>query len=192
MARSKEFEIDTVLGRAMAVFWRQGYEKTSMQDLVIAMGIHKRSMYDTFGDKHSLFIQALERYAAMAAGRMQERLEPLSSSREGIRLLFELMIHPAEEEPRGCLLVNTATELALDDPLAASRVEQSFARTEQLLELLVRQGQESGEIASSLPPAVLAACLHNALVGLRVMARLTADRDRLEQIAEATLVLLDK
>lgn len=62
MARSKEFDIDDVLLKAMTIFWQQGYEKTSMQDLVTGMGIHKRSMYDTFGDKHTLYIK---RWSAM-------------------------------------------------------------------------------------------------------------------------------
>ena len=62
MARSKEFEETVVLDKAMRLFWEQGYEKTSMTDLVEHMGIHRRSLYDTFGDKHSLFLKAMDRY----------------------------------------------------------------------------------------------------------------------------------
>ncbi|WP_246772684.1 TetR/AcrR family transcriptional regulator [Paenibacillus polymyxa] len=62
MSRSKEFDETEVLDKAMQLFWEQGYEKTSMTDLVKHMGIHRRSLYDTFGDKHTLFLMALDRY----------------------------------------------------------------------------------------------------------------------------------
>ena len=71
MARSKEFDVDEVLLKAMHLFWDQGYENTSMQDLVKGMGIHKRSLYDTFGDKHTLFMKVLDRYAGSLAGHME-------------------------------------------------------------------------------------------------------------------------
>ncbi len=61
MARQKEFDRDEVLHKAMEVFWTRGYEGTSIQDLVKHMGINRQSIYDTFGDKHSLFLQALDR-----------------------------------------------------------------------------------------------------------------------------------
>lgn len=69
MARTKAFEIDAVLDKAMRLFWTQGYEKTSMQDLVDNMGINRKSIYDTFGDKHTLFLKALARYDQFANDR---------------------------------------------------------------------------------------------------------------------------
>lgn len=62
MARSKEFEESVVLDKAMRLFWEQGYEKTSMTDLVNHMGIHRKSLYDTFGDKHTLFLRSVDLY----------------------------------------------------------------------------------------------------------------------------------
>ena len=62
MTRSKEFVESEVLLKAMHLFWEKGYEKSSLQDLVQHMGVHRRSMYDTFGDKHSLFMKTLELY----------------------------------------------------------------------------------------------------------------------------------
>ena len=70
MARSKEFNEEEALDKAMEIFWKQGYEKTSIQDLVDQMGIHRRSLYDTFGDKHSLFVQTLERYESLIAAQI--------------------------------------------------------------------------------------------------------------------------
>ncbi|OKP90224.1 TetR/AcrR family transcriptional regulator [Paenibacillus sp. P32E] len=191
MARSKEFDVDNVLGKAMNVFWQQGYEKTSMQDLVTGMGIHKRSMYDTFGDKHTLYIKAMERFAEMTASKMEGRVEGTDSAKEAIRLLFDTIIYKQESEPTGCLLVNTAVELANHDPAATSKVNEAFLQTEQLFERLVVQGQASGEISSRHQAANLAVFLHNALVGLRVMVKTTPDKDKLQTIADTTLGMLD-
>lgn len=191
MARNKEFDIDTVLGKAMDVFWRQGYEKTSMQDLVSHMGIHKRSMYDTFGDKHKLYMKVMDRYAEMMKSNTEARIQSQPSTKKAIRKMFEVVILKEDSEPKGCLLVNTAVELSVHDPEAADKVRDSFFNTEQTLEKLVRQGQEAGEIASTLDGAVLSEYLNNALIGLRVMVKTTRDKVKLGRIIETTLSILD-
>jgi TetR/AcrR family transcriptional repressor of nem operon len=191
MARSKEFDIDTVLGKAMTIFWQQGYEKTSMQDLVSGMGIHKRSMYDTFGDKHTLYMKVMERYTEIISAKMEERVKGLPSAKGAIRLLFETTVHKEDTEPKGCLLVNTAVELSYHDSVAVAKVNQSFMNYERLLEQLVRHGQENGEISGKHLPTVLSFYLHNALVGLRVMVKTTSDQQKLDGIIDTTLAILD-
>ncbi|WP_238650268.1 TetR/AcrR family transcriptional regulator [Paenibacillus piscarius] len=191
MARSKEFDIDDVLLKAMTIFWQQGYEKTSMQDLVAGMGIHKRSMYDTFGDKHTLYIKALERFASIQSSRLEARVEGVDSAAAAIRLLFEATIHRNDAEPKGCMLVNTAVELSGYDPEAAARANEAFEDTEALIERLVRHGQASGEISSRHTARALAASLHNALIGLRVMVKTVKDKDKLEMIMNTTLEMLE-
>ncbi|MBP2111492.1 TetR/AcrR family transcriptional regulator [Paenibacillus silagei] len=191
MARSKEFDIDDVLLKAMTIFWQQGYEKTSMQDLVAGMGIHKRSMYDTFGDKHTLYIKALERFAALQSSRLESRIEGITSAKAAIRLLFEATVHRSEAEPKGCMLVNTAVELSAHDPEAAERANEAFLNTERLMEQLILHGQETGELSSRHAAPALAAYLHNALVGLRVMVKATGDAGKLQTIIDTTLAVLD-
>ncbi|MRN53637.1 TetR/AcrR family transcriptional regulator [Paenibacillus monticola] len=191
MARSKEFDIDTVLGKAMTIFWQQGYEKTSMQDLVSGMGIHKRSMYDTFGDKHTLYMKVMERYTEIISAKMEERVQGLPSAKGAIRLLFETTVHKDDAEPKGCLFVNTAVELSNHDPIAVAKVNQSFMSNERLLEQLVQHGQENGEISGQYSPLVLSFYLHNALVGLRVMVKTTSDLQKLDGIIDTTLAILD-
>ncbi|WP_379131771.1 TetR/AcrR family transcriptional regulator [Paenibacillus sp. sgz500958] len=191
MARSKEFDVDTVLGKAMEVFWRQGYEKTSMQDLVHHMGIHKRSMYDTFGDKHKLYMQVMDRYKETMQHVMEHRTQNQSSAKSAIRQLFEVTIHKAESEPKGCLIVNTAVELSQHDPEAADKVADSLLDTENLLRILIRKGQESGEFSQDLDEALVSEYLNNALVGLRVMVKTTRDTSKLNRIMETTLSILD-
>lgn len=191
MARSKEFDIDEVLEKAMHLFWQQGYEKTSMQDLVAGMGIHKRSMYDTFGDKHTLYMRAVRRYALEVLEQLKQRSGSQPSVKLAIRSFFEIAIRGSEEHPKGCLMVNTAVELSLLDEEARALVDESFKDSEVLLEALVRGGQRSGEITSRQDAAALASYLHNALVGLRVMVKTGQDPAKLEQIADLTLAALD-
>ena len=101
MARSKEFNEEEALDKAMEIFWKQGYEKTSIQDLVDQMGIHRRSLYDTFGDKHSLFVQTLERYESLIASQIRKQITEEMTTVESIRKIFELAVltikHPLGE-----------------------------------------------------------------------------------------------
>src|SRR5260370_39772383 len=83
MARPKAFDRDTAVQHAMSVFWEQGYEVTSTDDLLRAMGIGRQSMYNTFGDKQRLYIEALQRYQAQYGARLGERLRASSAPRAG-------------------------------------------------------------------------------------------------------------
>ncbi|WP_341280809.1 TetR/AcrR family transcriptional regulator [Paenibacillus sp. FSL H8-0537] len=190
MARSKEFEINEVLDKAIQLFWAQGYEKTSMNELVNFMGIHRRSIYDTFGDKHALFIKALERYEAKQANKMKFLVEKRLSVKEIIRKLFEATIKN-EGEPLGCFLVNSGVELGVLDPEVASLVEDSYSRTEELLTTLVLEGQQSGEIKTDFEPKMVSHYLMNAWLGLRTLVKTTKDQQKLKNIIDMTLSILD-
>lgn len=191
MARSKEYDEDEVLRKAMVLFWTQGYEKTSMQDLVTHMGIHRRSMYDTFGDKHALFMKALERYDEIIETSINLQVKQLDSVKKAIRHLFEMAILKNEKEPIGCLTVNTAVELSLHDEEVAEKVVKSFSKTENLLYELLLCGQKSGEISNHHDAKRLSQSIHNSLVGLRVLAKTTDDKEKLESIIDMTLSVLD-
>ncbi len=191
MARQKEFDPDVVLDRAMTLFWEQGYEKTSMQELVARMGIHKRSMYDTFGDKRALFLKALDRYADTVERTSREAAELDTDARAALRGLFSSAVPEPGRRPAGCLSVNSATELALRDPDAAARVEKSFAIQQQLVLDLVRRGQAAGQIATTHEPRGLALSLFNAWVGLRVRVRTGVPREQLVRMVEDMLAMLD-
>ncbi|MDF2694591.1 MAG: Transcriptional regulatory protein [Labilithrix sp.] len=107
MARQKEFDRDDALGRALQVFWDKGYEATSTDDLLKAMGIGRQSMYDTFGDKHRLFIEALERYNAESSAALAERLSAGESPLTALEsALFAIADESAASRARGCMGVN--------------------------------------------------------------------------------------
>lgn len=191
MARSKEYDEDEVLRKAMVLFWKQGYEKTSMQDLVTHMGIHRRSIYDTFGDKHTLFMKVLERYDKIIQTRIDLQLNQMDSVKKAIRRLFEMAIVKNEKVPIGCLTVNTAVELSLHDEEVAEKVVQSFFKTENLLYELLLCGQKSGEISNHHDAKRLSQFIHNSLVGIRVLAKTTDDKEKLGSIIDMTLSVLD-
>src|SRR5919106_1334524 len=108
MARHKEFDRDEALHRAMEVFWSRGYEAASVGDLVKHMGINRQSLYDTFGDKHALYLAALDRYPEVEGRKMFELLERPGSVKRALRNLFEGVVACAlgEGERRGCFVGN--------------------------------------------------------------------------------------
>ncbi|MEJ8302816.1 TetR/AcrR family transcriptional regulator [Saccharibacillus sacchari] len=192
MARSKEFDEAAVLEKAMLLFLDQGYEKTSMQDLVEHMGIHRRSLYDTFGDKHALFMRSLRLYKSKVDDRLGQAALNAPSALEGIRLVFRAMTDRAPEEPKGCLLVNTAVELGPRDEEAERLTDESFCKLEELLKLLIQRGQANGEIVNELDSQATAESLHTTLLGIRVLARTSAPKEKLLRIASVALSSLEK
>lgn len=190
MARSKEFDEEVALDKAMTVFWRQGFEKTSIQDLVDQMGIHRRSLYDTFGDKHALFVQTLERYESLIASQIRKQITDEMTTIESIRKIFELAIYSDSSYPKGCLMVNTAVELSLLDNEVSQRIKSAFKQTENLIADLLIRGQARGEVSSSFDSSELARYIHNALIGVRVFVKTTSDPQELESTIDLTLSIL--
>lgn len=190
MARSKEFNEEEALDKAMEIFWKQGYEKTSIQDLVDQMGIHRRSLYDTFGDKHSLFVQTLERYESLIAAQIRNQITEEMTTVESIRKIFELAVYSDNTNPKGCLMVNTAVELSLLDNEVSQRIKSAFKQNENLIANLLIRGQARGEVASSFEINELARYIHNALIGVRVLVKTTSDPQEFESTIDLTLSIL--
>ncbi|AET58904.1 transcriptional regulator [Paenibacillus terrae HPL-003] len=190
MARPKEFEVNEVLDKAIQLFWAQGYEKTSMQELVDFMGIHRRSIYDTFGDKHALFMKSLERYEAKQTQKINFMVERQKSVKELIRAMFESTLRN-EGEPLGCFIVNSGVELGVLDPEVAHLVEESYSKTEELLAKLILEGQQTGEIKTNLEPKAISHYLMNAWLGLRTLVKTRTDQQKLTDIIDTTLAILD-
>ncbi|GAA3406955.1 TetR/AcrR family transcriptional regulator [Paenibacillus hodogayensis] len=190
MARTKEFDEDAVLLKAMRLFWEQGYEKTSMADLVSHMGVHKRSLYDTFGDKHSLYMKTLKRYGDIIQQWTARIVKNSGSAEDAIRKLLQMTIKREDGTPRGCLMINTAVELALHDEEFQAWVKEGLNGFEELLRGIITEGQRSGELDASLDADMLSAYLNNAFTGLRVLGKTTDDNEKLNQIIETTLSVL--
>ncbi len=131
MARPKAYDPEEILDRATALFWRKGYEGTSVADLVDSLGINRGSLYGTFKDKRALFLTALERYDEREIGATVRHLRnTVGPGRERIQSLFDNVIRNVEErgDRRGCLVCNTAVELAATDAEVERHVRRSLER----------------------------------------------------------------
>ena len=148
MPRPKEFSPDEALAKAMEVFWAQGYEATTVQDLVDAMGINRFSLYDTFGDKRSLFLSALDRYGASIANESLSALEGAEDGMAAIRAFFlgQVERFSGEEGRRGCLMANCTAELAGRDDDAAERSRRALEGIQRAFRSALGRAQVAGDI----------------------------------------------
>ena len=187
MARTKEFEPLAALDAATELFWRKGYEAASMRELLDAMGIGRGSFYDTFGDKHTLFLSALDRFQEVRTSWAEDVLR--GEGLDGIEEVFRRSLDGLFQfqPPRGCLLANSAVELAPHDPEVAARISGYIRRTEDAFRGALVRARDRGEIPSDSDPRALARFLVNTLHGLRVLARAGADRETLEDTVHIAL-----
>lgn len=174
MPRKKQFGVEDVTQKAMVAFWDHGYRGTSLQDLVESMGINRASLYDTFGDKYTLFIETLHNYnRTFVKPLLAERIKTCSP-RQAITGLFDEICGGIEkgEERNGCFIINTALELSPHDEKVSKIVNRTFAYIEKnFFRKMIERGQASGEISKSVVPTTTSRTLLNVLIGLRVLSR---------------------
>ncbi|MER7406845.1 helix-turn-helix domain-containing protein [Streptomyces sp. NPDC000070] len=194
MARTKEFDPDAVLQSALELFWRRGYEATSMRDLVEHLGIGRASIYATFGSKHELYLKALDRYVEnrdpLLLAELSQPGPALPAVREVVRR-YAMEAASPEARLNGCFITNTAAELAPHDPAAARRVEISWEHLETLLHSALVRAQALGELPEGRDPRALARMLLVLLQGVRIVGKASNDPARVRDAAEQALALLD-
>ncbi|MET9510857.1 TetR family transcriptional regulator [Streptomyces flavidovirens] len=194
MARTKEFDPDAALQAALELFWRRGYEATSMADLVNHLGIGRASIYATFGNKHELYLKALDRYADSRNPRLLGELSQPGPALPAVRAVLRRFAAEAasdKERLTGCFVTNTAAELAPHDDSAARRVEVSWEHMETLLHSALVRAQAQGELPEDRDPRALARMLLVLMQGLRVVGKASSDPARVRDAAEQALTLLD-
>ena len=193
MARHKEFDQDQALQKAMEVFWARGYEATSMQDLVEHMGINRQSLYDTFGDKHSLFLKALDRYHEVETRKLLEFIERPGSVKKAFRQLFGAVIDGSftNGQQRGCLMNNSMSELAARCKATAEKTIRNMRTVEEAFYRALLRGKKDGELQHIREPRAVARFLYNNFQGLVLTAKATQDRKTLEDVVKVTLSVLE-
>jgi TetR/AcrR family transcriptional repressor of nem operon len=189
VGRPKEFDESEALARAMEVFWSQGYEATSVQDLLDAMGINRASMYATFGDKHALFVAAIDHYGRTETAKLEEALagRPVLGT---IRRILQQVGDSGGRPCRGCLATNTIVELAPHDPEVAEaaccllrRIEKAFARA-------LERAVDEGELPRRANTRALARFLTSTFQGLVVMRKASASRASIKDTVDVALSAL--
>jgi len=170
----------------MDLFWRHGYEATSLRDLVGAMGLSRSSFYQAFGSKHQLFLSCLVRYQERTAADLRQRLDAAASGRVFIRatLLWAIEEVTAGVDPRGCLIMNTATEFAQRDAEVADRVARGLELYREVFVAAARRAQSEGDLDEAMDAELVAAYLVTSMSGLRTMAKAGADLESLRATVE--------
>jgi TetR/AcrR family transcriptional repressor of nem operon len=190
MVRHKEFDPDEAVAAAMALFWERGYEATSVQDLVEHTGVGRRSMYDTFGDKHSLYLRALDTYIGATENAFRRLAATTADGLAGVRALFDALLKSDQDDYRGCLIVNSATELGPSDDEVDERLRQHLAVSRETLAEQIRRGQADGSVTDRIDPETLTAVGFNAWLGVRVAVRARTARPVIVHDVEKLLELL--
>ncbi|WP_424210934.1 TetR/AcrR family transcriptional regulator [Streptomyces sp. BI20] len=188
--RPRSFDLNQALDAAMATFWDKGYADTSAQDLVDSTGLGRGSLYHAFDSKHGLFEAALRRYDTEWTGPLVARLERGEGpARERIRAVL-LGVVEQESAPtpehRGCLVINSAMELAGRDPEVTEMVRAAFARITAAFAVCVEQGRADGSLEADLDPVKQARYYLNSMYGLRVLGKVT-DREAMVDIVDRIL-----
>ena len=170
VGRPREFDEDAALECAMNAFWAKGYEATSLADLCSCTGLHKGSLYQAFGDKHTLFLKALRAYADRefqeTAAVAFEHESPLDSLRAIVR-----KVCGRAEEGKGCFMINSIVELAPHDPEVKVALQAEAERRTRIVGELLAKAQQRGEIREELKPQKLAQQLMIGLAGAATLVK---------------------
>lgn len=193
MGRPRAFDDTQVLDAAVDCFWQHGYAGTSVRALAETMGIGGASLYNAFSDKRSLFVRALARYLDRTMRERVARLEASLPPKQAIQTFFAEIIQRSlsDKTRRGCLLVNSALEIAPHDRELGAEIAARLGELEAFFRRSIVAAQASGATPSARDPDDLARLLLGVLLGLRVLARTRPQRALLEGVARPALALLD-
>lgn len=192
MARPREFDTILALNKAMHVFWEKGYEATSLTDLTGAMEISKSSFYETFGNKHELYLSAIRHYGQTMIDRAVALLEGEGPALEAIEGMFDAFIDKTvgPEGRKGCMLSNCTVEMASRNGDAKAVVTECLSRLRQGFVKAVARGQAAGEISTTRDAESFGGYLMSSLSGMQVTAKANPDRRALKDIKEVVLSAL--
>jgi TetR/AcrR family transcriptional regulator, transcriptional repressor for nem operon len=188
MARPKEFEREDALKKAVGIFSDHGYEGTSTEALIGAMGVSRQSLYDTFGDKWHLYLECLQRYTADSIGEQLRALNSASSPLKGIEAHLNHAVAAALAEPvPKCLGISAICEFGRSNPEVTMVGEMASRMMVSTLELRIDEAKAAGEVPKDVTGADGSAFIMATLTGIKVAARAGASAERLKGIARMAL-----
>lgn len=188
MPRPRTFDEDRAVDAAMRVFWTTGYEATSTQDLCVATGLGRSSIYNTFTSKRDLFDRALRRYVDRFTGTQLEVIQDATLPiRERVRRILWTAVEPDPDVPAGCFVINTIVELGPTDPEIIDLLDRDHEAKLEALTAAIEAAQAAGELDPAQDAAGLATYVFTVLGGLRVAARRGAAPESQRAVVEATL-----
>ena len=193
MARPRAFDNDEALDAAIECFWRRGLAATSVRDLASEMGINAPSLYNAFGDKRRLFAEALERYAQQSMRERILRIESKYAGSQAIEAFFKEVIERSLSDPdrRGCLIVNSALEVAPHDKALQLVIAAYLAEIESFFRRCLEKSARGGGLPASTNIADTSRLFLGILLGIRVASRANPQRALLEGMVRPALALLE-
>jgi TetR/AcrR family transcriptional repressor of nem operon len=191
IGRPTEFDRQEALEKSMDLFWRNGYEATSLAELIEEMGIGRQSLYNTFGDKHSLFIEAAKHYINSNGQHILNVLQADGSPVGNIRKMLEQVIEfLVSGECRGCLVTNSIVELAPHDEEVHKIVLLMVKRVEKTLQATLDRAVEAGEISVQTDTRAMARFFNSTVHGLVVLGKSSASRSVLKDVVKVAMTTL--
>ncbi|WAC10566.1 TetR/AcrR family transcriptional regulator [Dyadobacter pollutisoli] len=184
MARNKAFEPEEKLEKARDLFWQKGYNATSMQDLVETMELNRGSIYDTYGDKHTLFLQCLRSYTDSTFEDYQRTVEEAKSPIKAVEKIIKRAALRTIAEGKTCMGVKSAFELASVDEEVHAILKENTTNMVAVLKELLKKAQKAGEINSKRDPAMLANFIVSNFTGFWQSYLVYGDPELLQQQAE--------
>ena len=184
MARPKEFDRDSALQKAVEVFCDHGYDGTSTEELLRAMDISRQSLYDTFGDKRQLYLQALQQYVADSVGEQIRALNGSPSSLKGIESALQaFVLNAGSAEAPGCLGIGATCEFGVSDREVTALISTADRALQSSLERRINEGKDAGEISADIDARSAAQFIKATFAGIKVAARGGASAETLRNIA---------
>ena len=192
MGRPREFDRAEALLKAVDVFWEKGYEATSIQDLVDRMGIHRASLYDTYGNKHELFAEAMSRYTVLEHQAAIAQLTAEGPVRDVLTAFFGSIVERiSQPDDRGCLMIKAAMSNSSSNGsrngMSGRLVSEHFKMVDSALRSCLARGKKQGDIRPDTDIDSLTKFLRSSLEGLFVSAATGMKRQSLLDIARWTV-----
>ncbi|MGC1548134.1 MAG: TetR/AcrR family transcriptional regulator [Rhodanobacter sp.] len=191
--RPRAFDEDEALTQATGVFWRAGYSATSMDDLSVATGMNRPSLYGAFGDKQTLYLATLERYTRRSRMAMDAALDETLPLADALARVYEAALaiyFPPKEPPRGCFLIGTALAESVEDPEVRARLHDALAEFDQAFEIRLRAAQQKGELDANADVKALASVASAVLHTLALRSRAGDSRTALRATASEGVRLI--
>jgi AcrR family transcriptional regulator len=193
IGRPRSFDVDEALDAALVVFWRQGYEGTTLTDLSAAMGINRPALYAAFESKKDLLVRAIDRYYAVDAARTFQVLDEPTAwavTEQYLMRSIDQLTNP--DRPLGCFVLQTALVCSDENADIAALMARQRKLEEDMLTQRYARAQHEGDLLSDEDPAALARFVFTFRHGLAVMACSGTSRDQLMDSAQRMLAALDR
>lgn len=191
VGRKLEFNREKALEKAMELFWFKGYNATGLNDLLNYMGIQRQSLYNAFGNKHALFLEAMRYYSDTVVRSLEQQLDAPGSPVENIRNLLKMLAEDASRPAyRGCFVANTIIELNSHDEAVEEAIGIVVRRLEQAFERTIKKAVAAGELSTSTNPKELACFLYHIVLGINVRGKASCCRSSIDDILKVALSVL--